>query len=166
VASREGKELLRDKVRLAFALLGAMFMMVIFGYGISLDVENLAFAVHDQDQSPQSRAYLEAFRGSRYFAEQAPIRTAANCTSACNARKSNWRWRFRPVLAATCTPGANRWWPPGSTAACRSRRNQPQLRGSRAPGQPGATGRASPPAAAQDRCAWKRVFATTRTWSA
>jgi len=74
VASREGKELLRDKVRLAFALLGAVFMMVIFGYGISLDVENLAFAVHDQDQSPQSRAYLEAFRGSRYFAEQAPIR--------------------------------------------------------------------------------------------
>jgi len=51
-------------------------MMVIFGYGISLDVENLAFAVYDQDQSPQSRAYLEAFRGSRYFAEQAPIRDA------------------------------------------------------------------------------------------
>ncbi|MCE0913092.1 ribosome-associated ATPase/putative transporter RbbA [Pseudomonas sp. NMI760_13] len=76
VASREGKELLRDKVRLAFALLGALFMMVIFGYGISLDVENLAFAVYDQDQSPQSRTYLEAFRGSRYFAEQAPIRDA------------------------------------------------------------------------------------------
>jgi len=77
VATREGKELLRDKVRLAFALLGALFMMVIFGYGISLDVENLAFAVYDQDQSPQSRAYLEAFRGSRYFAEQAPIRDSA-----------------------------------------------------------------------------------------
>ncbi|PYB86544.1 ribosome-associated ATPase/putative transporter RbbA [Pseudomonas soli] len=76
VASREGKELLRDKVRLAFALAGALFMMVIFGYGISLDVENLAFAVYDQDQSPQSRAYLEAFRGSRYFAEQPPIRDA------------------------------------------------------------------------------------------
>ena len=77
VATREGKELLRDKVRLAFALLGAVFMMVIFGYGISLDVENLAFAVYDQDQSPQSRAYLEAFRGSRYFAEQAPISDSA-----------------------------------------------------------------------------------------
>ncbi|MBM5456070.1 ribosome-associated ATPase/putative transporter RbbA [Pseudomonas sp. P66] len=77
VATREGKELLRDKVRLAFALLGALFMMVIFGYGISLDVENLAFAVYDQDQSPQSRAYLEAFRGSRYFAEQPPIRDSA-----------------------------------------------------------------------------------------
>lgn len=77
VASREGKELLRDKVRLAFALLGALFMMVIFGFGISLDVENLAFAVYDQDQSPQSRAYLEAFRGSRYFAEQSPIHDPA-----------------------------------------------------------------------------------------
>jgi ribosome-dependent ATPase len=73
VASREGKELLRDKVRMAFALLGAIFMMVIFGYGISLDVEKLAFAVFDQDQTPQSRTYLEAFRSSRYFAEQAPI---------------------------------------------------------------------------------------------
>lgn len=76
VASREGKELLRDKVRMAFAFLGALFMMVIFGYGISLDVEKLAFAVFDQDQSPQSRAYLEAFRGSRYFEEQPPIRDA------------------------------------------------------------------------------------------
>ncbi|WP_095108707.1 ribosome-associated ATPase/putative transporter RbbA [Pseudomonas sp. Irchel 3E20] len=76
VASREGKELMRDKVRLAFALLGAIFMMVIFGYGISLDVEKLAFAVYDQDQTPQSRTYLEAFRSSRYFAEQAPIQDA------------------------------------------------------------------------------------------
>jgi ribosome-dependent ATPase len=77
LASRESKELLRDKVRMAFALLGAMFMMVIFGYGISLDVEKLAFAVYDQDQTPQSRAYLEAFRSSRYFDEQPPIRDAA-----------------------------------------------------------------------------------------
>lgn len=76
VASRESKELLRDKVRMAFALLGAVFMMVIFGYGISLDVENLAFAVYDQDQTPQSRAYLEAFRSSRYFEEHKPIQSA------------------------------------------------------------------------------------------
>ena len=73
VAVREGKELRRDPVRLAFALLGSMFMMVIFGYGISLDVENLRFAAFDQDNSAQSRSYLEAFRGSRYFEEHAPV---------------------------------------------------------------------------------------------
>jgi ribosome-dependent ATPase len=73
LAVRESKELLRDRVRLAFALFGALFMMVIFGYGISLDVEHIAFAALDQDQSPHSRAYLEAFRSSRYFDERAPI---------------------------------------------------------------------------------------------
>ena len=73
VAVREGKELRRDPVRLAFALLGSMFMMVIFGYGISLDVENLPFAAFDQDNSAQSRSYLEAFRGSRYFEEHATV---------------------------------------------------------------------------------------------
>ena len=73
VAVREGKELRRDPVRLAFALLGSMFMMVIFGFGISLDVEKLPFAAFDQDNSAQSRSYLEAFRGSRYFEEHAPI---------------------------------------------------------------------------------------------
>lgn len=73
LAVRESKELLRDPVRLAFALLGAVFMMIILGFGISLDVEDLAFATLDQDQSPQSRAYLEAFRGSRYFSEREPL---------------------------------------------------------------------------------------------
>ena len=73
LAVRESKELLRDRVRLGFALLGAVFMMIIFGFGISLDVEDLAFATLDQDQSPQSRAYLEAFRGSRYFEEREPL---------------------------------------------------------------------------------------------
>ena len=73
LAVRESKELLRDPVRLGFALLGAVFMMIIFGFGISLDVEDLAFATLDQDNSPQSRTYLEAFRGSRYFAERAPL---------------------------------------------------------------------------------------------
>jgi ribosome-dependent ATPase len=73
VASKETRELMRDRVRLSFAFLGAVFMMLIFGFGISLDVENLAFAAFDQDQSPQSRAYLEAFRGSRYFSEHEPI---------------------------------------------------------------------------------------------
>lgn len=74
LAVRESKELLRDRVRLWFALLGAVFMMIILGFGISLDVEDLAFATLDQDNTVQSRAYLEAYRGSRYFAEREPLK--------------------------------------------------------------------------------------------
>ena len=73
LAVRESKELLRDPVRLWFALLGAVFMMIILGFGISLDVEDLAFATLDQDNTAQSRAYLEGFRGSRYFSEREPL---------------------------------------------------------------------------------------------
>jgi ribosome-dependent ATPase len=40
---------------------GAMFMMVIFGYGISLDVENLAFAVYDQDQTRKAAPIWRRF---------------------------------------------------------------------------------------------------------
>jgi ribosome-dependent ATPase len=72
-ARRETLELLRDPIRLAFALLGPLILMVVFGYGISFDVEDLAYAVLDRDQTPQSRAYLEHFAGSRYFHQRPPL---------------------------------------------------------------------------------------------
>lgn len=70
---REMLELLRDPIRLSFALLGTAFLMLIFGFGITTDVDNLSFAALDRDQTPESRAYLGEFRGSRYFIERAPI---------------------------------------------------------------------------------------------
>ena len=71
-ARREAMEIRRDPIRLAFALLVPLVLMVVFGYGISFDVEKLPFAALDRDQTPESRTYLEQFRGSRYFQERAP----------------------------------------------------------------------------------------------
>ena len=70
---RESLELLRDPIRLGFALFGTAFLMLVFGFGISTDVDNLTFAVLDHDQTHESRAYLEELRGSTYFAEQPPL---------------------------------------------------------------------------------------------
>jgi ribosome-dependent ATPase len=70
---RESLELMRDPIRLAFALLGTTFLMLIFGFGITTDVNSLTFAVLDRDQSHESRAYLEELRGSPYFLERAPL---------------------------------------------------------------------------------------------
>lgn len=72
-ASRETKELLRDPIRLAFALLGPIILMITFGYGISFDVEELPYAVYDQDRSIESRQFLENFSSSRYFVERPVI---------------------------------------------------------------------------------------------
>ena len=66
-AWRETLELKRDPVRLSFALLGTAFLMIIFGYGITLDVDKLRFAVLDRDQTPESRAYVDGFAHSTYF---------------------------------------------------------------------------------------------------
>ena len=76
-ARREGLELLRDPVRLAFALIGPLCLMLAFGYGISFDVEHLRFAALDRDRSAESRALLQEFAGSRYFTEQPPATDSA-----------------------------------------------------------------------------------------
>jgi ribosome-dependent ATPase len=70
---RETLELLRDPIRLGFSLLGTTLLMLVFGFGVSTDVNNLSFAVLDHDQSPESRAYLEELRGSSYFVEKPPL---------------------------------------------------------------------------------------------
>src|SRR5271165_4062880 len=75
-ARRETVELLRDPIRLTFAALGPVILMLAFGYGISFDIENLAMASFDQDDTPQSRELLQGFDGSRYFSVQPPITSA------------------------------------------------------------------------------------------
>jgi ribosome-dependent ATPase len=72
-AAREMRELLRDPVRLGFAFIGSTILLFIFSYGITTDVNRVTFTVLDQDRTPASRTYIEAFRGSRYFAEGAPL---------------------------------------------------------------------------------------------
>ncbi|OSQ39043.1 multidrug ABC transporter ATP-binding protein [Thalassospira mesophila] len=67
---REAMGLLRDPIRLVFALLGTMILMPVFGFGITFDVENLTYAALDRDQTPESRTYLEGLAGSRYFTEK------------------------------------------------------------------------------------------------
>ena len=76
-ARRETVELLRDPIRLAFAIVGPIILMLAFGYGISFDIEDLQMAAFDQDKTPESRQLLDGFNGSRYFSVQPPIQSAA-----------------------------------------------------------------------------------------
>ncbi|EJD7274174.1 ribosome-associated ATPase/putative transporter RbbA, partial [Escherichia coli] len=70
---REALELRRDPVRSTLALMGTVILMLIMGYGISMDVENLRFAVLDRDQTVSSQAWTLNLSGSRYFIEQPPL---------------------------------------------------------------------------------------------
>ncbi|MGN6108196.1 MAG: ribosome-associated ATPase/putative transporter RbbA [Kofleriaceae bacterium] len=64
----------RDPVRLAFAFVGSALLMLVFGFGITTDVEHIRYATFDRDQTPESRTYLEQFKGARdYFSATPPV---------------------------------------------------------------------------------------------
>ncbi|MBR7794202.1 ribosome-associated ATPase/putative transporter RbbA [Undibacterium sp. FT147W] len=94
---REALELKRDPVRSTLALLGSLLLMFVMGYGISMDVENLRFAVLDRDQTVLSQNYILNLAGSRYFVEHAPIADYAEL---------DWRMRSGELsLAIEIPPG-------------------------------------------------------------
>ena len=70
---REALELQRDPIRAALALGGSILLMFVMGFGITMDVEDLRFAVLDRDQSTLSRDYALQLSGSRYFVERPAI---------------------------------------------------------------------------------------------
>lgn len=71
---REFLELTRDPIRMTLAGVGSVILMIIMGYGITLDVEHLSYAVLDRDQTGVSRDYLINIAGSpRYFNERPPV---------------------------------------------------------------------------------------------
>jgi len=76
-ARREALELIRDPIRIAFALLGPLILATTMAFGISFDIENVPYAVLDGDQSAESRTFLEAFSSSRYFETRPPITSLA-----------------------------------------------------------------------------------------
>lgn len=67
IVSKESKEILRDPILVSVCILLPVVMLFLFGYGVSLDVDDVALGVLDFDQSPDSRALVDAFAHSGYF---------------------------------------------------------------------------------------------------
>ncbi len=74
---REALELRRDPVRSTLGLVGSLILLFVMGFGISMDVEDLRYAVLDRDQTVLSQNYTLSLSGSRYFLEQEPLRDYA-----------------------------------------------------------------------------------------
>lgn len=75
IARKEVIQLRRDSRSLILAFLLPVLLLVLFAYGISWDVNDVATAVLDQDRTPQSRALVDAFRSSGYFSIRAAPET-------------------------------------------------------------------------------------------
>ncbi|ABR74507.1 ABC transporter ATP-binding protein/permease [Actinobacillus succinogenes] len=79
-AVREGKELLRDNIRLFFAFGGPIIMLLTMAASISFDINPSNFKVLDHDNSSESRKLVEYFSGSRYFIRQADLHSVDEIT--------------------------------------------------------------------------------------
>lgn len=67
VSRKEFLHILRDARSLALALMLPFLMLMLFGYALSLDVDQIPTVVYDRDNTPESRDLIRAFAGSRYF---------------------------------------------------------------------------------------------------
>lgn len=61
LAHKEVREIVRDRLYLLLAFLLPVALLVVFGYGMSQDVENVGLAVIDEDHSAGSREYVQRF---------------------------------------------------------------------------------------------------------
>ena len=67
VISKEWREIVRDRLFLSLAFVVPAMLMLLFGYGLSLDVEDIPFAIVDYDNTQLSRDYASRYTSSRYF---------------------------------------------------------------------------------------------------
>ncbi|GER94027.1 ABC transporter permease [hot springs metagenome] len=67
IAKKEIIQIRRDPLSLAIAFLMPVILLFIFGYAITLDVNNLRIIVYDQDRSGLSREFISQFKESGYF---------------------------------------------------------------------------------------------------
>lgn len=67
VASKEIREVARDKLFAVLAFVLPAFFMLLLGVSLSTDVENIPIAIVDNDNTPESRDFASRFSSSRYF---------------------------------------------------------------------------------------------------
>jgi ABC-2 type transport system permease protein len=67
IAKKEVIQIQRDPRSLAMAFLMPMLLLFLYGYALTLDVDNLRTIVYDQDRTQVSRDVLGRFLESRYF---------------------------------------------------------------------------------------------------
>ncbi len=65
MATKEADHIRRDPLTLFLAVVMPVGLLVLFGYGVTFDLERLPIAVVDQDRTPESRSITEAFAHSR-----------------------------------------------------------------------------------------------------
>lgn len=85
IARKEFIHILRDVRSLGMAVAIPMLLLVLFGYALTLDVDNVPMVVWDQSESHTSREFISRFQGSRYFSIRDYVRNYAEVERAIDS---------------------------------------------------------------------------------
>jgi ABC-2 type transport system permease protein len=88
VARKEVIQIRRDPRSLGMAFVIPMILLFLFGYGLTLDVDNLKTIVYDQDRTAASRGFLAEFQESGYFTVVASARNYQDVEWALDSGKA------------------------------------------------------------------------------
>ena len=86
VARKEFLHVLRDPRSLVMAIFIPMLMLFLFGYALTLDVDQVPLVVWDQSGSHASRELVSRFSGSRYFRLKGYVQSDAESDRALDTR--------------------------------------------------------------------------------
>ncbi len=67
VATKELRQIRRDRRTLAILVFVPTFFLFLYGYALNFDIRHIALHVEDRDGTPDSRALIARFQGSDYF---------------------------------------------------------------------------------------------------
>jgi ABC-2 type transport system permease protein len=67
LTKKEFVQIIRDPRSLSMAILIPILLLILFGYALTLDVDNVRIAVWDRDKSQVSFDFIRNFGSSRYF---------------------------------------------------------------------------------------------------
>jgi ABC-2 type transport system permease protein len=88
VARKEFLHILRDPRSLGMAIAIPMLLLMLYGYALTLDVDNVPLVVWDQSESPASRELISRFTGSRYFSLRGSVRNYREVARAIDSAQA------------------------------------------------------------------------------
>lgn len=86
VSGKESLHILRDPRSLGMAVAIPMLMLVLFGYALALDVDQVPMVIWDQSRSYASREFIARFTGSPYFSLRGEVRNYQDVERAIDSR--------------------------------------------------------------------------------
>jgi ABC-2 type transport system permease protein len=105
IARKEAIQLRRDAKSLALAFLLPVILLILLGYAISWDVEDIQMVVVDQDNSARSREVLDSFRAAGYFTLKAYLESPEEIAPLLERRDAQIGLFIPPDFAADLDAG-------------------------------------------------------------